>query len=341
MQVFTVFEGQKRTSTNGADAQTNGGVALYTIERDVRMAGYGFSIPGVIGCTTKRFYNGANITPLVLTPITIVNGANGAPDTVTSLSSSKGTWSIPGRITGGKLDAASDNFYLNSTLGMAVNDFVVAYEAGKTCTLMQVTKLPSGYVQVYHENATSLWNPPASSQTIFPSGGYSTNALLLNLGSIVQNSYSLDANSNLQLSSYAPANNSSNTQVLISNVVNLQAQYGFDTRTGTVTDARVDTWSDTMIDADHSGTIGDSGDIGRIYAVRLAVAIRSPLMEKPQANGTCNTTTATSNNAPKWTGGAIDVSKNPDGSANANWMCYRYKVFETVIPLRNALWREA
>src|SRR5690606_13432384 len=40
-QVMAVFEGQKRTSTGGSDAQVNGGVALFSIERDVRQAGYG------------------------------------------------------------------------------------------------------------------------------------------------------------------------------------------------------------------------------------------------------------------------------------------------------------
>ena len=41
MQIFTSFEGQKRTTSGSADAQTNGAVALYSISRDVQMAGYG------------------------------------------------------------------------------------------------------------------------------------------------------------------------------------------------------------------------------------------------------------------------------------------------------------
>ena len=31
MQVFSVFEAQKRTTTGTADAQTNGGIAIYNI----------------------------------------------------------------------------------------------------------------------------------------------------------------------------------------------------------------------------------------------------------------------------------------------------------------------
>ena len=43
MQIFATSEGQKRTITGGADAQTDAAVALYLIERDLRQAGYGLS----------------------------------------------------------------------------------------------------------------------------------------------------------------------------------------------------------------------------------------------------------------------------------------------------------
>jgi len=48
MQVYATFEGQKRTTTSGSDAQTNGAVALYTVERDARLAGYGFINPACL-----------------------------------------------------------------------------------------------------------------------------------------------------------------------------------------------------------------------------------------------------------------------------------------------------
>ena len=49
MQIFAVAEGQKRTTTSGADAQTNGNIALFTIERDTRQTGYGMSL-SALGC---------------------------------------------------------------------------------------------------------------------------------------------------------------------------------------------------------------------------------------------------------------------------------------------------
>ncbi|HWT28903.1 MAG TPA: prepilin-type N-terminal cleavage/methylation domain-containing protein, partial [Methylophilaceae bacterium] len=50
MQVFTVAEGNRATTTTGGDAQQSGALALQSVERDVRMAGYGINIPGFLGC---------------------------------------------------------------------------------------------------------------------------------------------------------------------------------------------------------------------------------------------------------------------------------------------------
>lgn len=338
LQVFTMFEGQKRTTTSGADAQTNGSVAIYTVERDVRMAGYGFSMPEALGCTINRSFNGTTLTALSLAPVTITQGVGGLPDNIRVLSSSKGSWSIPARVTTDHPPTAA-NFFLNTTLGMAVGDLLIAYEPGKDCTLLQITGIPSGNIQIHHQN-TSPWDPPGG-QNIFPPSGYSAGAMLFNLGSLIDHVYSLDANSNLIFSDYNSTTNTSATQSLLPDIVNLQAQYGFDTRAGTQTDAQVQTWSDTMIDADGNGTVGNGGDVSRIYAVRIAVVARSALKEKGDTSGVCNITTTTSVNKPTWSGGTIDVSNNPDGSANADWQCYRYKTFETVIPLRNLIWRAA
>jgi type IV pilus assembly protein PilW len=35
---------------------------------------------------------------------------------------------------------------------------------------------------------------------------------------------------------------------------------------------------------------------------------------------------------PAWSGGTFLISTDP------NWMCYRYRVFETTVPLRNMIW---
>ena len=73
-----------------------------------------------------------------------------------------------------------------------------------------------------------------------------------------------------------------------------------------------------------------AADWAQVLAMRLAVVARSGLREKANpATGVCDITTA----APTWSGGTLDVSTDP------NWQCYRYRVFETTVPLRNMIWR--
>jgi len=73
-----------------------------------------------------------------------------------------------------------------------------------------------------------------------------------------------------------------------------------------------------------------------LAAVNIAVVARSRLPEKPSGGSTtCNTTSALpppAGNLPTWSGGNFDLSADP------NWQCYRYRVFETTVPIRNWIW---
>jgi prepilin-type N-terminal cleavage/methylation domain-containing protein len=66
MQTFAVSEGFKRTATSGTDAQINGGVALYMLEREIRNAGYGMNALMQMGCPSVRLWNSATGTGLDL-----------------------------------------------------------------------------------------------------------------------------------------------------------------------------------------------------------------------------------------------------------------------------------
>ena len=372
MQVFSSFEGQKRTTTGGSDAQTNGGVSLYTIERDVRMAGYGFA--DALGCTVKtaqatQINQTAASTSFVLAPVTITQGTGGLPDGISVMGSNAQNWSVPVRNVLQHAPAAT-SFDLSSTIGININDLLIAYETNptdavinpgalnKTCALVQVSHIdpPTQMVDYIGGN----WNGNAA---IFPAADYTDQAMLINVGSLMVRNYSIDANSNLITTEYDSATNAYDpAEVLSPDVVNLQAQYGFDTRGAAAITAAcpastasglcsiVDTWSDTMITADQTGAaLTQAQAIGRMYAVRFAVVARSGLKEKPDlTTGVCSTTTSAGpDNRPRWafdatnpSGIVIDVSKNPDGTANADWRCYRYKTFETVVPLRNAIWKQ-
>ena len=54
-QVFEVSEGIRRTTTSGGDAQQNGTIALYLMQRDLRNAGMGFNDTPYAGCSMAGY----------------------------------------------------------------------------------------------------------------------------------------------------------------------------------------------------------------------------------------------------------------------------------------------
>jgi type IV pilus assembly protein PilW len=101
-----------------------------------------------------------------------------------------------------------------------------------------------------------------------------------------------------------------------SEVVSIKAQYGISaTANGSATDNVVALWSSAA-----------PADRNQIKAIRVAVVARSGLLEK----------NVVTNVAPiAWDAVGAPVI---DLSADANWQRYRYRVFETIIPLRNMVW---
>ena len=346
MQIFALAEGQKRTTTSGADAQTNGNIALYSVEREVRQAAYGLNL-SALGCRTRASISGNTTVPLergvadplvypdgsmVLAPVIIVDGGTNAggdslPDTLRTLYSTNTVSSLPQTLAVNHAQTATQGT-IGSTFNMADLDMVMFFETGKDCALAQVTGAPPSATTFNHTN-TSMWNNTA----IFPGLGYSTGANVFDLGSMAFRRYFIDPTDNNLRFTEVNSNGSTGTVNAVtaaSEIVNLQAEYGKDTgaHAGHVAgDNIVDAW-DTVTPAlvPPSGA-GTNAQWQQIIAVRLAIVARSGQYEKPDPVLGCTATTA----APSWTGGTMAV---PGGLPS----CYRYKVFETVVPLRNVIW---
>jgi prepilin-type N-terminal cleavage/methylation domain-containing protein len=82
VQVFSVYDGWKRTTTGTAQSQENGLLAAFSIERDLRSAGFGMV---GLGCPTINAYNA------IAGPVTI--SATGLPVTITP--DDAGGWDQP------------------------------------------------------------------------------------------------------------------------------------------------------------------------------------------------------------------------------------------------------
>ncbi len=342
MQFFVFWEGQKRTSTGGASAQTTGTHALFTVEQRLRNAGYGMGMAAALGCSINRSLNGTQLPVTNLVPVEITDGAAGAADTIHIVYGTAENFSVPAKISFDHPPQAT-NFCLYSTLGFKVGDFAVAWDSddpAKACTMVQVTNIPPSSqqqgggppdssnckIQVKHQanQNTPDWNLPGG-QNIFPPGGYPKNkGYLFNFGQLVDVTYSVTSAYNLQEVVNSSTPSIAVGTALFPDIVTLQAEYGKDTDT----DGDVDAWNNL--------TPANSAEWQQVLAVRMVIAARSVQEEKLNVTDTGFVAA----NAPAWAANLVDLSLNPDGSNNPNWRKFRYKIFATVVPLRNTIWRQ-
>jgi type IV pilus assembly protein PilW len=136
-------------------------------------------------------------------------------------------------------------------------------------------------------------------------------------------------------------------QAVADNIVSLKAQYGFDTRAAAQFDPeqglQVSRWSAGMVDADGDGVSGGGGDYQRVAALRIAVVARARSPERADASGACHATAApytVFDTAQPFGVEPVPVTLDLQVEGDTvDWRCYRYRTFETIVPLRNAGWR--
>lgn len=386
MQVYAVSEGYKRTATTGTDAQVNGAVGLYQVERDLRVAAYGISalLSPPMGqgaaCTSIRVYNSASnqTVDLQLTPFQI-NPANvpaGDPNTDVILmlygnadSAIIGTFADQGGSPTRYFDVKDNwNGYRNG-------DLVIGYSPaggvanGPVCALHELTAVPSGNGNcgqpvpgalgrpwIAHNNGgypdpnngckmkQSTFN---STTGITMSNGQPVPALNKGIGSQIFNFGPLPAwkayavrNGNLTVCDLFAQNCNDLTQwqVVAQDIVSLRAIYATSPNIQTT----ASTWTRNQINT--------AAQANQVTGVAVALVARSPLIEKPKSGTACD---ATVNRAlpdraiaTPWyqqylgaTDGTIINAAFDLSTTRADWQCYRYKLFQTAVPIRNLTWR--
>lgn len=347
-QVALVYEGQKRTTTSGSDGQVNGALALQTLQRDIQASGYGLASGGIVSCTEIHGKRAGTAYSAKMAPAVITDGTDGAPDQIRVLMSSQSGFALPMRVF--DQHALGDTrFGLNDgiNLGNRVGDLMLAVPpAGSTdsCSLFSISAIPTTS-KVINGAATTVtdrfiehtagtdpsqaWNQDAVfGTTVFPGTSnayisYPTGSYLVNLGKLIDRTYNVSDKHVLEMKSFDSTSGAESTTELFPNIASLQAVYGKDT--SATADHVVDTWNATQ------PTTAD--EWSRVLALRIAVVVRSAQPEKDQVTLT----------APVWhpdgvTETPIPVDKNIDNGV-VTWKNYRYKVFETVVPLRNMLWQ--
>lgn len=328
MQVFSVAEANKRATTSGDDAQSNGAIALYNLQRDLRESGYGTNALNLLGCdVTLR----SGVTVQSIAPVTInqvnADGTSrippGDPNTDTLLV-------VMGNSTGspeGDLitqQPAANVYAMATPSSFQVSEWIVVEPQSRpspcALTMEQVLSKPSGTNNItVTTGVTGFTNPVA-----------------YNLGPAPRMLAYAVRNSALTVCDYTAKNCGDVTKKddatvwvpIASNIVSLRAQYGRDVSAPTM-NATVDLYDQT--------TPTTACGWARVSAVRIALVARSAEYVKGDAvTAAAPVWAATGADNPAGSASApIDLSLKPDGSANADWQHYRYRTFQTIIPLRN------
>lgn len=356
MQVFALFEGQKRTTSGGAEAQNTGAIALSGLSDDIRQSGYGFNLINLIGCDVLLR---PGVTIKAMSPVTInsasVPAGDANSDTLLIVYGNSDILPEGNGIVQPVIDTT--HFSVQAFASFLVGDYVIATPQNRSCVPPNSAIL---------NQVTAVTNPTLTlSPGITPAASV-TPGMLFNMGQTVTiNAYAV-RNGSLTVCDYM-VNNCGDplkanpttlnpTAVLDStvwvpiagNVVSLRAQYGQDitnhapsiisAKTGSM-DGIVDIYSqtppgDTGIPEDACGWL-------RTLGIRLALVSRNSQFEKTAVTSAAplwQGSTAANNN-PSWvsSGGSIaGATANPIIlTANPNWQNYRYKVFQTTVPIRN------
>lgn len=351
-QVFNVAESFKRNTTGIADAQQNGLLSSFLMSLDLASANNGIASAGL---TLDSCPNTGDIaTTLRPIPVMIEPGVDDmTPDSFVVNYGSTSRLVIPAPFNSEVVTGVDPTatYQIQSPTGFMVGDHVALIEPNDVsgtghCGITKITSIdpnpadPSstgtiaannGYVTLSHD--TFVGDAPVCPAPA-PGGTYCGDSVVLNLGPSPRRMRYDIVDQTLRQTDLNVADGV--PQPLASNVVNMKLQYGIDTDNDGIADKWVKA-IDNGTDGDYSkdGILAMSYvDLSRIKAVRIAVIVRSEQFDKnlgawSPANaifGDCGSFACPA--APSITYAA---SIAPPGN-------FRYRAYETVVPLRNAIW---
>jgi type IV pilus assembly protein PilW len=377
MQTFAVSEGFKRTATSGTDAQINGGVGLYMMQREIRMAGYGLNAFMTTGCPSVRVWNNVTSTgmdlalyPFQINPAGVPAGDANTDVLMVAFGTADSSVSSMG-LTVGQSDPTAP-FPLNSNWdSFQTGDLFVSVQpngATPSCVLHEATattnpatncgSTSSGGNQVAFGTASYQQHKPTGCVATTPtynkataitdSSGVAvpalsaTGGMLYNFGNLSVHVYAIRGGA-LTMCDWMTANctTAAGFTPIVDGVVSMRAVYQLNTTPTLNAQA-----GDGVALPSRASLTTNVYLPSRVMAVTMALVARSALKEKVSPNtGACATTPSATRPDIKqdWiyqnatgaaAGGTIDVS-----ATSTDWGCYRYKLFQTDIPLRNTIWR--
>jgi len=339
LQTFSSYEGQKRSTTAGSEAQENGLIALTQLEQDIHNAGAGVMDANTLSCAATFTYQSTPTAGAIpnfsLSPISVVDGASNASDSVTVRSGSNFLGSIPASITEA-MPSESSEFNVNNPNLFTDGDLSIIMQGGN-CTIQNITavQIPAKKIQ-HNPGGAAVNNPSNSYKNANGWPAYGTGSLVKSLGTVKARTYSINAANDLQMVATNVVSGAADpTEILARDIVRMHVQYGVAPVSSQVVNEWVNasgvTWGSTA-------TTPTPANLLRIKAIRLVLVARSGKREVSNVTATCTNQAGINNGPCAWQDTAGNPAPLIDLSGIADWQRYRYKVYQTVIPLRNMIW---
>ena len=344
--VLVVYSQQQKTTVSANEAQNTGMVAAYLIERELRMAGYGLTTPAALGCTV-HFKNGK----VVAEPVRITRDNVTGSDQISVFYATDSRAPLAARVT----ETTTNTFSLNKEHGIFLNpgDVVLFTPdigndtspaagncdgiSGRDCVLGQSTRTSevgsSFQTQLgssYEKNGKTYESPynsgngklnictsPASNIPI-------TGGDVIPFGDPAHYIFAVTPQQQLTRQSTVPTD--TGQEVIAEGVVALRAQYILDTDGDGQSDQFVDPWD----------TQPSNWNWTHVVGIRFALVSRNDRRdpEKTMANGSLElwpgTTLANGTEIPTQNLALTEEQQH-----------YRYRVYQTIVPLRNYIWNPA
>lgn len=326
-QMATVSESMRRNTISINDAQQNGLVSSFIL--GIQLANAGNAIANAANelatcenplaknptwSPAKAFAN--SWRPLSV--LIVDGGAADVPDSFAVSYSMSPTIITPALFTSAA--AANSSYSVQSPGGFKTDDLVLAIGLNGICNPSRVTQVSAvdanGVVTVDHTGNPATMN---------------ASSLLFNLGSSrdPQKTFYDIQNNVLRGTTLVDAQGAQVVGVpnpIASNVVTMKVQYGIDTDNDGFVDswtAATGNWTPDQLFA------ADAIKLNQIKAVRIGIIVQGEQFDKSAGDFNWSLFRDSAGNATY--SGTFPASTSPPGN-------FRYRVYETIIPLRNEIW---
>lgn len=319
-QVFATSEQLKRNTTGASEAQQTGLISTFMLAIEIGNAGNAIASAATELATCPNTADMA--TTMRPIPIAITAGAtNDTPDSFVVNYSASNTRVTPASFRANAAPGAP--YTVESVAGFRPGDMIVAISMGGQCAQSTVTAVTPdappntlGRATIAHTGAPFTFTDAAVLFNMGPA----------NRAQRVRYDVAGATLRSTNLFDLAPTPNP-----IASNIVNFKIQYGIDNNA----DGRLDTWVPaTGVWAPAALMAAPLPTINSIKAVRIGIIVQSEQFDRDVGDFdwvlfNCEDPDPLA--CPGRLEGTILASTSPAG----NW---RYRLYETVVPLRNQLW---